>query len=65
MFQKRLSLFSTLHLFKNAVLMNTDKTVRTYAVISVTIMHLVTPSLEVVADVLTVIKMRNAMKVKN
>lgn len=42
--------------------MNTDKTVRTDAVISVTVMLLVTPSLEVVADVLTVIKMQNAMK---
>lgn len=54
-----------MHLFKNAVLINTDETVRTDAVISVTTMHLVTPSLDVVAVALTVIKMQNAMKVRN
>lgn len=44
--------------------MNTDETVRNYAVISVTTMKLVIPSLDIVADALTVIEMKNAMKVK-
>lgn len=44
--------------------MNTDETVRTDAVISVTTTKLVIPFLEIVADALTVIKMQNAMKVR-
>lgn len=47
---------------QNVVLMNTDETVRTYAAISVITMKLVIPSLEIVADVLTVIKMHDATK---
>lgn len=47
---------------QNAVLMNTDETVRNNAVISVTTMKLVIPSLDIVADALTVIEMKNAMK---
>lgn len=47
---------------QNAVLMNTDEAVRTNAVTSVITMRLVVPSLEIVADALTVIKMKNAMK---
>lgn len=43
--------------------MNSDETVRTYAVITVTTTKLVIPSLEIVTDALTVIEMQNAMKV--
>lgn len=53
------------YIVQNAVRMNTDETVRTCAVISVTTTYLVTPSLETVADALTVIKIQNAMKVRN
>lgn len=45
--------------------MNTDETVRACAVISVTTTYLVIPSLEIVADALTVIEMQNAMKVRD
>lgn len=45
--------------------MNTDETVRPYAVISVITMKRVTPFLEIVADALTVIEMQNAMKVRD
>lgn len=45
--------------------MNTGESVRTCAVISVTTTYLVIPSLENVADALTVIKVQNAMKVRN